>query len=97
MSRNNILHCHLLNNPDEAPASRLRGTSTGLALRFVSQAILNPDTDVVVKDHHGTALTDKLLLGSVEWVIRSLRLLGFKTGRKPTGEYYCRFNLTVPT
>jgi hypothetical protein len=97
MSADNLLHRSLLNNPDDAPSNRLRGTSTGLALKYVSQAILNPNTAVVVKDYPDMPSTNKGLLRSVEWVIKRLQLVGFKVGRNSDGVCWCRFDLITPS
>lgn len=80
MSRNNLLHMRLTNNPNDVPESRMRGVSTALAIGYVSQAILQPNTKIVVRDHVDIPQCNKRLLKSIEWVVKRLSLLGFEVG-----------------
>jgi hypothetical protein len=97
MSRDNLLHVSLLTDPDSAPANRMRGTSTALALRYTSEAILKPNTVIVVKDHVDLPEFNARLLRSIKWVVVRLRLIGFEVGfDQMLGKHFVRCNLHVP-
>lgn len=55
---------------------RRRGTSTGLALNYLGQAILNPGKEVLVKDHHDSRRADSILMGTIYEMVKELGLEG---------------------
>lgn len=53
---------------------RAEGKSTGLALRYLSEAISNPLRPVRVRDHHGTIRADQFLLQDIQGMVSKLGL-----------------------
>lgn len=96
MSTSNLLHVSFLTNPEAMPETRVRGISTGLALRFISEAILRPNTKIVVKDHIDVPHYNKKLLRRMERIVKTLQLIGFEVGFDTMlGRDYVRCNLIV--
>ncbi len=58
-------------------AERRTGRSTALALYYISRAIENPGTEIVVRDHHDSYAADVCLRNRVREMIHKLNLQGF--------------------
>jgi hypothetical protein len=56
---------------------RLIGTSTGLAFKFISEAMLSPDKPIKVVDHYRGIQADRMLLGMVHSIIEKNELKYF--------------------
>lgn len=80
MSRNNILHMTVTNNPDEVPANRLRGTSTGIALKCLGEAILNPGVKVSIKDHADHRRAHQNTQALIIKMVKALQLVNIEVG-----------------
>lgn len=93
--KNNVLHLLRQQSMDPAliPPNRLRGISTGLAFKFLSEAILNPGTKVTVRDHamHGKA--DSHLFYMIGDTIDKLGLVGFTFSPVNAKTLWIRFDL----
>lgn len=56
---------------------RQTGTSTGLAFRYLSEAILTPGKEIKVRDHHNSNEGHRLLLDMVVSIATKLQLDAF--------------------
>lgn len=96
MTTDNLLHASFFENPEEIPPNRKRGLSTGLALHYISAAILNPNTDIVLRDDPDTYVQNKRLQMRCKRYIKKLQLIGFAEGYHPTrGEHTLRCDLII--
>ena len=93
MTTNNVIHAAVFDNPAEVPEDRKLGRSTGLALRALSDAILNPGTLTYFSDHEGTSKNNQRLRQTIHFFVKQLKLRGFRTGHTPGMGYYVQFNL----
>lgn len=57
---------------------RCTGKSTALALKYIADAIENPNKRIVVKDHYGTQEADRYLLRKAQEVVEMLDLKEIK-------------------
>lgn len=60
---------------------RNRGTTTALALRFISQAMLNPGQAIPLQDHSVTEMGRQLLHSYIFLALDNLELTGFTIKR----------------
>lgn len=61
---------------------RHEGKSLGLAMKYISEAILNIDKPVKIVDHFGTPQSNRFLMEQVQGLISKLSLVGFSV-RQP--------------
>lgn len=57
------------------PQERRTGRSTIQALKYIAQAMENPFEEIVIKDHHGTYDSDRVLFRSIQGIVSDA---GFK-------------------
>ncbi len=57
--------------------SRRIGASTGLALKYISEALLNPDEEIKIYDHAPTHKAKYILLDTIKDIINELELKNF--------------------
>jgi hypothetical protein len=93
MTHNNVIHQAVFENPVEVPADRFLGRSTALGLRALSDAILNPGHLVYFSDHEGTSKNNQRLRQTIHFMVKQLKLRGFRTGHTPGQGYYVQFNI----
>lgn len=80
-------------NDEELPRykNRAEGKSTGLALNYISQAILNPEMEVKIIDHHGTMDANQHLFNSVMEMCSKLNLTWMEFIRGSLTIRYCPY------
>jgi hypothetical protein len=93
MTHNNIIHQAVFDNPVEVPADRYLGRSTAIALRAISDAMLMPGTLTYFRDHEGKSKDNQRLRQTIHFIVKQLKLRGFRTGHTPDIGYYVQFNI----
>lgn len=98
MSRDNILHLTVVDNPDDVPANRLRGTSTGIALRCLADAILKPGNKIIIKDHADHRRAHQHTQGLIVKIAKRLQLVNIELGYDTVlANHWVRFNIRPTT
>lgn len=93
MTYNNVIHHAVFSDPEQVPADRFLGRSTALGLRALSDAILKPGALVYFSDHEGTSKNNQRLRQTIHFIVKQLKLRGFRTGHTPGLGYYVQFNI----
>lgn len=57
--------------------NRRMGTSTGLIYKYISEAMLNPNTWIKITDHYDSYHSHKMLLNRVKDVVKNNNLMYF--------------------
>ena len=71
----------LLNTP-HVDQKRCSGRTTAMALKFISQAIQNPNTPVKISDHYATIDMANYMLSTIMYLVSKLELKHFKYNKK---------------
>ena len=73
---------------------RQAGQSTALAFKFISEAMLNPEKIIKIKDHYDSHVADRYLFETIRDIIDRLNLKGFWL-TKANGQPAIKYDLTV--
>lgn len=96
-SNQHPLHKHMksLHQMTEIPVDRMLGTTTAIALKALSEAILHPRKAIPLIDHYDAPVGHRLLARMTEELIYKTNLVGLRVGSTlrdvSTREYFVVF------